>query len=353
MRAQSVELRGVGQQFGEVQAVRPLDLSVAPGEFLTLLGPSGCGKTTLLRMIAGLERVSEGRISVGETDVTALPPNRRDISIMFQDYALFPHKSVSDNIGYGLKMRGMARPERDRACADWLSRIGLAEYGGRYPGQLSGGQRQRVALARALILEPGVLLLDEPLGALDANLRRQLQGELKRMHRDVGLTFIAVTHDQEEALTMSDRIAVMRDGRIEQTGTPREVYDRPATEFVARFIGRCNVVEGRAGTFNGRTVEVETSPLGRIRAHAAEAPAMGSRVSVAVRPEAIMLAAGGSELTVEDAVFAGGSVRLDLRAADGSRIEAESPRGVPVPASGERLRVCVPDLAATVLAPIP
>ena len=169
----------------------------------------------------------------------------------------------------------------------------------------------------------------------------------------MGLTFIAVTHDQEEALTMSDRIAVMRDGRIEQTGTPREVYDRPATEFVARFIGRCNVVEGRAGTFNGRTVEVETSPLGRIRAHAAEAPAMGSRVSVAVRPEAIMLAAGGSELTVEDAVFAGGSVRLDLRAADGSRIEAESPRGVPVPASGERLRVCVPDLAATVLAPIP
>ena len=304
MRAKSVQLRGVGKQFGEVQAVKPLDLTVAPGEFLTLLGPSGCGKTTLLRMIAGLERVSQGRISVGETDVTALPPNRRDISIMFQDYALFPHKNVNDNIGYGLKMRGMGRTERDRACADWLSRIGLAEYGERFPGQLSGGQRQRVALARALILEPGVLLLDEPLGALDANLRRQLQGELKRMHKDVGLTFVAVTHDQEEALTMSDRIAVMRDGRIDQTGTPREVYDRPATEFVARFIGRCNVVEGRAGTFNGRTLEVETSPLGRIRAYAAEAPAVGSRVSVAERPEAIMLAAEGAELTVEDAVFA-------------------------------------------------
>ena len=353
MRAKSVELRAVGKQFGEVQAVKPLDLTVAPGEFLTLLGPSGCGKTTLLRMIAGLERVSQGRISVGEADVTALPPNRRDISIMFQDYALFPHKSVSDNIGYGLKMRGMARPERDRACADWLSRIGLAEYGERFPGQLSGGQRQRVALARALILEPGVLLLDEPLGALDANLRRQLQGELKRMHKDVGLTFVAVTHDQEEALTMSDRIAVMRDGRIDQTGTPREVYDRPATEFVARFIGRCNVVEGRAGTFDGRTLDVETSPLGRIRAYAAEPRAVGSRVSVAVRPEAIILAAEGTEFTVEDAMFAGGSVRLDLRAADGSRIEAESPRGVPVPASGERLRVHVPELAATVLEPAP
>lgn len=350
MRAKSVELRAVGKRFGEVEAVKPLDLSVASGEFLTLLGPSGCGKTTLLRMIAGLERVSQGRISVGETDVTALPPNRRDISIMFQDYALFPHKSVSDNIGYGLKMRGMARPERDRASADWLSRIGLAEYGERFPGQLSGGQRQRVALARALILEPGVLLLDEPLGALDANLRRQLQGELKRMHKDVGLTFIAVTHDQEEALTMSDRIAVMRDGRIEQTGTPREIYDRPATEFVARFIGRCNVVEGRAGNFDGRTLEVETASLGRIRAHAADAPAQGSRVSVAVRPEAIMPADEGAELTVEDAVFAGGSMRLDLRAADGSRIEAESPRGVPVPAGGEKLRVHVSDLAATVLA---
>lgn len=350
MRAKSVELRTVGKRFGEVEAVKPLDLSVASGEFLTLLGPSGCGKTTLLRMIAGLERVSQGRISVGDTDVTALPPNRRDISIMFQDYALFPHKSVSENIGYGLKMRGMARPERDKASADWLSRIGLAAYGERFPGQLSGGQRQRVALARALILEPGVLLLDEPLGALDANLRRQLQGELKRMHKDVGLTFIAVTHDQEEALTMSDRIAVMRDGRIEQTGTPREIYDRPATEFVARFIGRCNVVEGRAGNFDGRILEVETASLGRIRAHAAEAPAQGSRVSVAVRPEAIMPAAEGAELTVEDAVFAGGSMRLNLRAADGSRVVAESPRGVRVPEVGEKLRVHVPDLAGTVLA---
>jgi ABC-type Fe3+/spermidine/putrescine transport system ATPase subunit len=353
MRAKSVELRAVGKQFGEVQAVKPLDLSVAPGEFLTLLGPSGCGKTTLLRMIAGLERVSQGRIMVGDVDVTNLPPNRRDISIMFQDYALFPHKTVADNIGYGLKMRGVPRQERDKASADWLSRIGLADYGGRLPGQLSGGQRQRVALARALILEPGVLLLDEPLGALDANLRRQLQGELKRMHRDVGLTFIAVTHDQEEALTMSDRIAVMRDGRIEQTGAPREVYDRPATEFVARFIGRCNVLEGSAGRFDGRSLEVETAALGRIKAFASEAPAAGCRVRVALRPEAIMPADDGAALVVEDAVFAGGSVRLDLRAVDGSRLEAESMRGGPVPARGDRLRLHVPDLAATVLSSSP
>lgn len=242
MHAKDVELREACKRFGSVTAVRPLSLRVEPGEFLTLLGPSGCGKTTLLRLIAGLEGVTSGAILVGGVDVTELPPHRRDTSIMFQDYALFPHKTLAENIGYGLKMRAVPRAERDMAAREWLERIGLAEMGERMPHQLSGGQRQRVALARSLIISPGVLLLDEPLGALDANLRKQLQGELKRLHREVGLTFIYVTHDQEEAITMSDRIAVMNDGAIEQLGPPHSIYDHPETEFVARFIGHCNVV---------------------------------------------------------------------------------------------------------------
>ena len=351
----AVELRNVSKRFpgpsGEiVAAVKNVNMQIGDGEFFSMLGPSGCGKTTSLRMIAGFEHPTEGEVYIHGRAMGRTPAFQRPVNTVFQSYALFPHMTIG---AFGLQMDGVAKADIMPRVKEALTMVRLPGYENRKPKQLSGGQQQRVALARALVKRPEVLLLDEPLGALDLKLRKEMQLELKRLQREVGITFVYVTHDQEEALTMSDRIAVMRDGRIEQTGTPREVYDRPATEFVARFIGRCNVVEGRAGTFNGRTVEVETSPLGRIRAHAAEAPAMGSRVSVAVRPEAIMLAAGGSELTVEDAVFAGGSVRLDLRAADGSRIEAESPRGVPVPASGERLRVCVPDLAATVLAPIP
>ena len=251
--AKDVELEGVSKSFGTIQAVRPLSLQIRAGEFLTLLGPSGCGKSTMLRLIAGLEQASDGTIRVGGEDVTDHPPNRRDTSIMFQDYALFPHKTLLENVGYGLKMRGIARTVRESRARSWLETIGLAGYEQRLPHQLSGGQRQRVALARSLIVEPGVLLLDEPLGALDANLRHQMQHELRRMHRDVGLTFIYVTHDQQEALAMSDRVAVMRDGRIEQLGDPVNIYDRPETEFVARFIGCCfsNYVTGQRGSFPG------------------------------------------------------------------------------------------------------
>jgi ABC-type Fe3+/spermidine/putrescine transport system ATPase subunit len=349
MRAKSVTLRGVSKSFGHVQAVYTQDLEIRAGEFLTLLGPSGCGKTTILRMIAGLEPVSTGTIFVGEEDVTGCPPNRRDTSIMFQDYALFPHKTVRDNIAYGLKMRGQSEAARSKAAEDWLARIDLNGYGTRLPSALSGGQRQRVALARALILEPGVLLLDEPLGALDAGLRRHLQIELRRLHRDVGLTFIAVTHDQEEAMTMSDRIAVMRDGRVEQLGTPADIYDHPRTEFVARFLGRCSVIEGRvvAGDASG-VVQVETAALGSILASGTAA--LGANVRLALRPEALILdEAGLARARVTDAVFTGNAIRLRLIASDGTGLELDLPRGAPVPAIGTDAGLRLPPGSAILL----
>lgn len=240
-QAKSITLAGVEKSFGRTKAVHPIDLKIAKGEFLTLLGPSGCGKTTILRMIAGLEEASTGQIIIGEDNVTTRSPRHRDVAIMFQDYALFPHMSVLDNVGYGLKMRGQSVEMRRAAAREWLERMDLATLSDRKPESLSGGQRQRVALARALITGPGALLLDEPLSALDANLRVQLRDELRRIHREVGSTFICVTHDQEEAMTLSDRIVVLKDGRIEQVDTPDALYDAPASAFVAKFFGRCTL----------------------------------------------------------------------------------------------------------------
>lgn len=238
-----VVLDQVSKHFGSVVAVDQVSLSVKRGTFLTLLGPSGCGKTTTLRLIGGLERPTEGRIFIKGQDVTDTPPYKRETNLVFQDFALFPHMNVQNNIGFGLRMRGIDKGEIRRRVKEMLDLVELREMSYRKTNELSGGQRQRVALCRALILEPAVLLLDEPLGALDAKIRKQMQTELKSLQRKLGRTFISVTHDQEEAMTMSDEIAIMNNGRIEQVGSPRHVYERPLTRFVANFLGECNLID--------------------------------------------------------------------------------------------------------------
>jgi len=242
----AVRFEGVVKRFGDVTAVDHVDLTVREGEFFSMLGPSGSGKTTCLRMIAGFETPDEGRIYLGDTDVSRLAPYDRDVNTVFQDYALFPHMTVTENVAYGLAVRKVPRAERRAAVAEALEMVRLPELGSRKPAQLSGGQRQRVALARALVNRPRVLLLDEPLGALDLKLRQAMQIELKHIQQSVGLTFIYVTHDQEEALTMSDRLAVFNQGQVEQLGSPAEVYEKPATAFVAGFVGTSNILQGEA-----------------------------------------------------------------------------------------------------------
>jgi putative spermidine/putrescine transport system ATP-binding protein len=257
-----VELRGVTKRFGGVTAVDRLDLEVRHGEFLSLLGPSGCGKTTTLRLIAGFERPDEGEIRIEGADVARLPAYRRPVNTVFQSYALFPHLTVLENVGYGLKQRGVPRAERRTRADELLELVHLPNVGNRKPKELSGGQQQRVALARALVLRPKVLLLDEPLGALDLRVRKELQIELKRIQESVGITFVYVTHDQEEALAMSDRVVVMHAGRIEQLGPPQEIYDAPATRFVAQFIGETNFIDTRAGTVAIRPERVRLTRTG-------------------------------------------------------------------------------------------
>jgi spermidine/putrescine transport system ATP-binding protein len=280
----SVELDSVTKRFGSLVAVDELSLALAEGEFFTLLGPSGCGKTTTLRMVAGFERPSEGKIRIDGTDVADLPPHKRPTNTVFQSYALFPHLSVEDNVAFGLRRKRVPKPEIARRVAAELERVGLAAEAGRRPAQLSGGQQQRVALARALVNLPKVLLLDEPLGALDLKLRKGLQVELKRIQREVGITFVYVTHDQEEALTMSDRIAVMNHGRVEQMGDPEEVYERPTTTFVAGFIGVSNLMP--ATVTGAGEVRLEQGPV--VKA-ATDGLSTGDRCHAVVRPEKLWI----------------------------------------------------------------
>ncbi|HEX9037263.1 MAG TPA: ABC transporter ATP-binding protein [Ktedonobacterales bacterium] len=302
--AYDVELRHVTKSFAGATAVRDLSLRVERGAFYSLLGPSGCGKTTTLRLIAGFEQPTSGQVLIGDVDVAGLPPYRRDCHTVFQSYSLFPHMTVADNIAYGLRQKRLGRDEISRRVEDALAMVRLPGAGARRPAQLSGGQQQRVALARALVNRPTVLLLDEPLSALDLKLRKEMQNELKSLQRAIGVTFIYVTHDQEEAITLSDRIAVMNGGRIEQEGSPSEIYDRPVTRFVADFIGLTNfipatVVEAREEPSGGAQVVVATA-LGVIHCGGRQpSVAPGDQVTLTLRPEKIQALQAGAEAPSE------------------------------------------------------
>lgn len=322
-----VELAGVEKRFDNQVVVDGVSLSVRPGEFLALLGGSGCGKTTLLRLIAGLERPDAGRISIGGVDVTGTPPNRRPVNMMFQSYAVFPHLDVAGNIEYGLRAARTPRAERDRLVAWALDLVQLPGFARRRTAELSGGQRQRVALARCLVKRPSVLLLDEPMAALDRNLREDMQRELVRIQRDVGTTFILVTHDQDEAMSMADRIAVMQQGRIVQCGTPVEVYERPASRFVARFVGRVNLLDAVVAGSEGRTMTLRLSEHLRIRAIGGVSLAAGQSCAAAIRPEKVLVSTEPTGLandlggTLEGTMFLGDSIRVTLRLEGGVHFE--------------------------------
>jgi spermidine/putrescine transport system ATP-binding protein len=309
----SVELRSVTKRFGELVAVDDVSLEIAAGEFFTLLGPSGCGKTTTLRIIAGFEEPTEGRVLIEGSDMVGTPPHRRPTNTVFQSYALFPHLSVSDNVAFGLRRKGVEADEIKRRVAAELERVGLRREANRRPAQLSGGQQQRVALARALVNLPKVLLLDEPLGALDLKLRKGLQIELKRIQRDIGITFVYVTHDQEEALTMSDRIAVMDNGKIEQVDDPEQVYERPATTFVAGFIGVSNLMPGVVEP--GGEVRLDNGPT--VPAAETDGFRTGDRCYAVVRPEKLRITTEDAdgrlpsvEGTVESSLYLGTATQI-------------------------------------------
>ncbi|CAG1015213.1 sulfate transport system ATP-binding protein [Burkholderiaceae bacterium] len=319
----AVQLDGVSCHFGSVRAVDGVDLAIAPGEFFTLLGPSGSGKTTCLRMIGGFTLPTAGRILIGGEDVSMRPPYARPVNTVFQDYALFPHMSIRDNVAYSLMVKKVPRPERERRAEELLELVRLPGVGARRPAQLSGGQRQRVALARALINEPQLLLLDEPLGALDLKLREQMQTELKLLQRTLGITFLFITHDQHEALSMSDRIGVFNDGRLEQVGAPHEVYNAPATRFVAQFVGAANVLDGEAA-----------------RQWAGAPAAM-------LRPERIRFGAdrgARASGTVSEVQYFGAFTRVRVEcngAGPAVQLQADLPEGAgsPAPLTGERVHL--------------
>ncbi len=342
------------KRFGEVEAVRELSLVIGDGEFFSLLGPSGCGKTTTLRLVAGFEEPTSGRILFGDRDVTQVPAHKRPVNTVFQSYALFPHLNVADNVAFGLRFKDVDKRERRRRVGEALELVHLQGFERRKPSQLSGGQQQRVALARALVLEPAVLLLDEPLGALDAKLRRSLQLELKSIQEAVGITFVYVTHDQEEALTMSDRMAVMADGLVEQLGTPREVYEEPATTFVADFLGVSNLMSGRAeGDGRARLGDVV------LVAERGERGARGD-VRLTIRPERIRLEPAGSGGAnrlpgrVARVVYLGSVTQVFVQVGDERTLQVNAgPADGPPPEEGSEVAVHLPPDALRILAEEP
>jgi spermidine/putrescine transport system ATP-binding protein len=322
-----IRFEHVQKRFGSVVAVRDADFAIASGEFFALLGPSGCGKTTLLKMIAGFERPSAGRVFLDGDDVSSVPPWKRHVNTVFQHYALFPHMTVADNVAFGPRSRKMAAGEVDRRVREMLDVVRLGDLAARWPAELSGGQQQRVALARALVNLPSALLLDEPLAALDLKLREAMQLELKRIHRDVGITFVFVTHDQSEAITMSDRIAVMNEGAVEQIGTPRDVYDRPATLFVAGFIGTANLLPGTVEAGTAEDLVVALGAGARVRVTSRPDLTPGARCTVMLRPERLRIASDAPagralQATVVGLVFQGSTSRVQLALADGTVVAA-------------------------------
>jgi spermidine/putrescine transport system ATP-binding protein len=342
-----VVLDSVTKRFGDLTAVNAIDLDIAEGEFFTMLGPSGCGKTTTLRMIAGFEDVTGGVLTIDDADMLGIPPHKRPTNTVFQSYALFPHLSVKENVAFGPKRKGTEKGEIERRVREELDRVGLAGEANRRPAQLSGGMQQRVALARALVNLPRVLLLDEPLGALDLKLRKGLQVELKKIQQEVGITFVYVTHDQEEALTMSDRIAVMNRGHVEQIGDPEEVYDRPTTTFVAGFIGVSNLMPGVIRK-TGAKGEVELDSGVNVTADV-DGFSVGERCHAVVRPEKLAIGSGGRgypsvEGLVESSLYLGTSTQLIVKLADDVRMtvlvpntdEAERQK---LPGGGENVKL--------------
>ena len=342
----AVLLERLDKRYGTVMAVRELSLAMEPGEFITLLGPSGSGKTTTLMMIAGFEFPSSGEIYIDGRPIVHTPPYRRNVGMVFQNYALFPHMTVAENVGFALKQRGVDKPGIAARVAEVLATVQLAGLEARYPQQLSGGQQQRVALARAIVFNPRVLLMDEPLSALDKQLREDLQLEIKHLHRRLGITFIYVTHDQREALIMSDRIAVMNEGRIEQLGTPAELYDRPANRFVAAFVGESNFLEGRVEALEAKVAVVRLQGAS-VRAMAARALGVGDKVAIAVRPEKILFASARAaaaapnlnrlRATVREVAFVGEMHRylLDTECAAALTLKQQHRSGISTPAPAD------------------
>lgn len=322
----SVELQDIGMTFGATRAVRDVSFAVEGGEFFSILGPSGCGKTTILRMIAGFLEPTEGRVLIGGRDMGGLGPNQRPTAMIFQTLALFPLMSVAENIVFGLEARGISRAERAKKADELLKLIALEGYGDRKPGELSGGQRQRVAIARALAVEPQVLLLDEPLSALDLKLRQHMRAELRALQRRTGVTFIYITHDQSEALAMSDRIAVMSAGVLQQVGAPRDLYDNPQTPFVARFVGETNAIAGKV-TEVAEGFAVVEADIGRLRGRAGQRLSVGDAATLYVRPEALTSGTADNKLqaTVQRIDFEGAFALAHGRFADGSALVASIP----------------------------
>lgn len=329
-------IEGLSKQYGSVTALEPTNLTVPTGEFLTLLGPSGSGKTTLLQMVCGLVEPTSGRILIDGRDQTQTPVHQRDIGLVFQHYALFPHLTVAENIEFPLRMRAMSAEDIKRRVKDALAMVQLDHLAARFPRELSGGQQQRVALARSFVYQPSIILMDEPLGALDKKLREHMQIEIKQLHRETGATIIYVTHDQEEALAMSDRICLMNHARIEQLGTPHEIYARPATAFAADFIGISNIFRGRVDTSNGE--KCLSTRHGQLRLPTG-ATYSGTEAAIVIRPEQISLG-GNHGNTIEgrviDAVYAGSETRLIVDLDEGETVIVRLPPGQPAPASGER-----------------